>query len=162
MRPQRVTGRYTVDMTTRTIAGRSSSENDLGQVYVTVTVENSGVTDASAKPAELMIVELQDVLMDTGATLLCLPAHTIAQLGLPFVRDVYFETATGIEPRRLFRRALVRYLDREADVDCIELPADSPPLLGAIPMETMGIAPNLRDRSVRVLPEGPTRSHVRA
>lgn len=35
------------------------------------------------------------------------------------------------------------------------------PLLGAVPMEMLGIEPDLRTRSIRLLPGGPERNYLR-
>ena len=35
------------------------------------------------------------------------------------------------------------------------------PLLGAVPMEMLGMEPDLRTRNIRLLPEGPERSYLR-
>ena len=47
---------------------------------------------------------VEDALVDTGATGLCLPASLIRQLGLDPLRTVQARTATGIvDPHYLFR-----------------------------------------------------------
>lgn len=136
----------------------------MGQVFIDFEVENSRDSDdvsAGEMPApDVRQSRLRDVLMDTGATHLCLPADTIRALGLRLVREVPVSVATGVETRNLYRNALVRYEDREATVECIELPIGSPPLLGALPMEGLGIAPDLQNRRVRKLPLGPGGSYL--
>jgi predicted aspartyl protease len=150
-------------MTTKTIAARPGSEARMGQVYVDFQVENwADSVTGGAERAPAPPVRLVDVLMDTGATLLCLPAEMVAALGLPFVREVPVQTATGISTRRIFAGALVRYEDRESIVECIELPEGMPPLLGALAMEGLGIEPDLQTRPPRKLPLGPDRSYIMA
>ena len=148
-------------MVTRTIAEPVEAEGQhVGQVFADISVENSG--DLDARGTVLRSVLLGDVVLDSGATHLCLPAGLIAQLGLPLVREAPVRTATGIEIRRIFRHALVRFEDRDVEGYCVELPAGSPPLLGAIPMEGMGIEPDLQNRRVRKLPLGPDGTYITA
>ena len=131
----------------------------MGQVFVDFTVENY-LDGPLGRPAR--IVGMTRVLMDTGATHLCLPADVAAELGLEPAQDVWVETAAGIVLRRLVQGARIRFEDRSATVDCIELPAGAQPLFGAIPMELLGIEPDLQTRSVRRLSRGPDRSYLMA
>ena len=131
----------------------------MGQVFIDFEVSNSADIDAARS---VRSVALNDVLMDSGATHLCLPAAMIASLGLAFAQDVRVQTATGESKRRIFRNALVSFEDRLATVECIELPDGSPPLLGAIAMELLGIEPDLQSRTVRKRGVPPARSHVMA
>ncbi|MGH9852718.1 MAG: aspartyl protease, partial [Blastocatellia bacterium] len=43
-------------------------------------------------------------------------------------------------------------LGREGTFECLELPGGKRPLLGVIPLEAMGIEPDLRSQSLRLLP----------
>ncbi len=138
----------------------------MGQVFVTFSVENSADTDRAGRaeiPADAVRrVELPGVLMDSGATHLCLPAEVIAALGLPFSWEAEVRTATGIATRRIFRNVIVRFEDRQTQVECIELPTGMPPLLGALPMEGLGIEPDLQTRKPRKLPKTGVSSYVTA
>ncbi|MEM6840262.1 MAG: aspartyl protease, partial [Cyanobacteria bacterium P01_C01_bin.120] len=64
----------------------------MGRVLTKLTVINR-IDQANAKRGlisekQIRSLELQEVLVDTGATTLCLPAETIAQLGLELLREV--------------------------------------------------------------------------
>lgn len=104
------------------------------------------------RPPPFDVSNIPDVLMDTGASLLCLPADVVAELGLNFDRDVAVSTPTGTSTLRLFRDARVEYEDRAAVVSAVELPVGAAPLLGAIPMEELGIEPDLQNRRMRKFP----------
>lgn len=57
----------------------------MGQVIVTLTVTNridQVLAEQGFIPVEVRSCTLTNVLVDTGATLLCLPAAIISQLGL--------------------------------------------------------------------------------
>jgi predicted aspartyl protease len=133
----------------------------VGQVVVDFEVENLAdrFTSPGGNPRRL---SLHAVLMDTGATHLCLPANLIAELGLPFSREVPVATPTGIHVSRVFSPARVAYGDRRWDGECVELPVGAAPLLGAIPMEGLGIEPDLQTRTVRRLPLGPEGTYFTA
>ena len=137
----------------------------MGQVFVSFGVTNFSDVDPAAivrrPPSETRMTALDEVLMDTGATHLCLPADLVARLGLGLGYATPVETATGTDVVRVFRNALVTYEDRSAVVEVIEVPLGRPPLLGAIPMEALGIEPDLRNRRVRKLARDLNSSYIR-
>lgn len=131
----------------------------MGQVHCDIEVVNGGDLFVERRASPRHIV-LRDVLMDSGATHLCLPAGVIAALGLPFDREVVVETATGASFARIYALARLTFEDRAASVDVIELPDGQGPLLGAIPMELLGIEPDLRSRSIRRLPYNTAHGYI--
>ncbi|MEP7215073.1 MAG: aspartyl protease family protein [Anaerolineaceae bacterium] len=108
--------------------------------------------------AEVRSERVQNVLVDTGSVLLCLPADVIARLGVPVDREVHVETALGAATMRLFRLVRLEIAGRHGLFDCLETPVGTLPLLGAVPMEVLGIEPDLGRRSIRLLPEEPGKS----
>lgn len=136
----------------------------MGQVFLEIEVTNSGDLDRAIEgriaAPDVRRLTVEDALMDTGATHLCLPASLLAELGLPVARTVVVETATGHSERRIFRNAIVRYEDREAQVEVIELPDGIRPLVGVLPMEALGIEPDVIRHAVRKLPMDANRSYI--
>jgi len=132
---------------------------DMGKVVVSLTIVNYrdqvrvAVGDLSA--ADIRSVTLDSVIVDTGATTLALPADAIARLGLVLRREVPVLIATGQATARLYQDAAVTLLGREGTFDCLELPVGSDALLGVIPLEALGIEPDLRNQQLRLLPEEP-------
>jgi predicted aspartyl protease len=129
----------------------------MGQVITTITVTNRidrvmaerGFISAE----EVRSVILDNVVVDTGATLLSLPARIISQLGLIQVGERDVETSAGIKKGRIFADAQIIVEGREGRFDCLELPEGvSAVLLGVIPMEELGLEPDLKNRRLRVLP----------
>lgn len=102
---------------------------------------------------EVRSLTLDDVLVDTGATRLCLPADIIAKLGLVTQGDVDIKLAVGVSKVRIFRELSIAVGDREGTFNCIELPTGSDPLLGVIPLEDLGLEPDLNHQTLRVLPQ---------
>ncbi|MEG4008954.1 aspartyl protease [Microcoleus sp. Pol11C1] len=132
-------------------------EKQMGQVITTITVTNRidlvmaerGFIGAE----EVRCVTLDNVVVDTGATLLSLPAPIISQLGLKQVGERDVETSAGIKKGRIFADAQIIVEGREGRFDCLELPEGvSAVLLGVIPMEELGLEPDLKNRQLRVLP----------
>ena len=132
-------------------------EKQMGQVLTTITVTNRidrvmaqrGFISAE----EVRSVILDNVVVDTGATLLSLPARIISQLGLIQVGERDVEISAGIKKGRIFADAQIIVEGREGRFDCLELPEGvSAVLLGVIPMEELGLEPDLKNRRLRVLP----------
>ncbi len=129
----------------------------MGQVITTITVTNR-IDRVMAERGfisteEVRSVTLDNVVVDTGATLLSLPAPIISQLGLIQVGERDVETSAGIKKGRIFADAQIIVEGREGRFDCLELPEGvSAVLLGVIPMEELGLEPDLRNRRLRVLP----------
>ncbi len=132
-------------------------EKQMGQVITTITVTNRidrvmaerGFISAE----EVRSVILDNVVVDTGATLLSLPAPIISKLGLKQVGERDVETSAGIKKGRIFAGAQIIVEGREGRFDCLELPEGvSAVLLGVIPMEELGLEPDLKNRRLRVLP----------
>ena len=95
----------------------------LGKIVTTLTVTNHGdqiaVERSSLAPEGVRSVTLDNVLVDSGATTLCLPADVIAQLGLAVRREVPIATATGPGTARLVQDAAITLMGREGTFDCL-------------------------------------------
>jgi clan AA aspartic protease len=109
---------------------------------------------------EVRSVALDKVLVDTGATTLCLPADVIEYLGLELLREVDVETAAGISKARIFQDAKISLLGREGTFECLELPGGRSPLLGVIPLEALGIELDLQKQVLKILPISPTQTYL--
>jgi len=129
----------------------------MGQVITTITVTNR-IDQVLAErgfifAGEIRSFTLDKVLVDTGATLLALPAPIISQLGLIQLGETNVETAAGIRKGRIFQDIMLEVEGRQAVFDCLEMPEGvDAVLLGVIPMERLGLEPDLRNRRLRVLP----------
>ena len=134
----------------------------MGKILTTLTVTNHRdqirAEEGTIGPDQVRSVTLDDVLVDSGATTLCLPAGVIAQLGLAVRREVPIATATGPSTARLFQDAAITLMGREGTFDCLELPAGTTPLLGVVPLEALGIEADFRHGRLRLLPEEPGNS----
>lgn len=138
--------------------------NSMGKITTTLVITNRPDEVLAARgfiPVEqVRSVTLNEVLVDTGATTLCLPSKVIAQLGLELLKEVDVETATGIGKARIFQDAKISLLGREGTFECLELPGGGAPLLGVIPLEALGIELDLQNQKLKLLPISPTQTYL--
>jgi predicted aspartyl protease len=128
----------------------------MGKVLTTLTIINRAdqirAKDGSIPFDRVRSVTLGNVLVDTGATTLCLSSATIADLGLELLKEVDVSTANGISKARIFRDATISLHGREGTFECLELPGGRDALLGVIPLEALGLELDLQKQTLRVLP----------
>jgi hypothetical protein len=114
----------------------ATDNTSMGKIITTLTVTNridQAEVERGIIPAEqVRSVTLDNVLVDTGATTLCLPPQIIAQLGLSLLKEV----------------------------DVEELPGGMNPLLGVIPLEALGIELDLKNQRLIILPISPTQTYL--
>lgn len=105
-------------------------------------------------PAEqVRSVSLENVIVDTGATRLCLPASIITQLGLTRDEEIEVKTAAGGQKARLFKRLSLAVEGGKGEFNCMELPGGEDSLLGLIPLESLGLQPDIINQRLIVLPD---------
>ena len=132
------------------------------QLTITNRLDQGLAAQGFISPDTVRSVTLGDVLVDTGATTLCLPADVIARLGLTLKEEVMVATATTIETARLFEDARIALRDREVTTECLEVPEGRQPLLGVIPMEALGVELDLQDQKIRFLPKRGAKTYYTA
>ncbi len=133
------------------------TEKPMGQIITTLTITNR-IDQANARQGLIPVEQVRSltldrVLVDTGATKLCLPANVISQLGLELLKEVDVATANGFSRARVFRDASISLLGREGTFECLELPGGRAPLLGVLPLEALGIELDLKNQQLKLLPE---------
>jgi predicted aspartyl protease len=137
---------------------------EMGKVLTAMTITNRAdeirLQDGNITSAQVRSITLEDVLVDTGATTLCLPADMIAKLGLILLKEVPVSTAAGIGKARIFQDAKISLCGREGTFECLELPGGREPLLGVIPLEMLGLEPDLQNQRLRVLPSEATDTYL--
>ncbi len=133
-----------------------SETEKMGKVTTTITITNQidkTLAERGFIPVEqIRSIILHDVLVDTGATRLCLPKNIILDLGLPLQGEVDVKIATGVHKARIFKMLNLAVEGREGIFNCIELPEGSDALLGLIPLEDLGLESDLVNQKLRVLP----------
>lgn len=131
-------------------------KHQMGQVIATINVANridQVLHERKFIPAkDVRAISLENALVDTGATMLCLPTAVIEQLGLVQGGVANVETTAGVQPGRIFRDVDLQIGDRRGTFDCLELTQVAYPLLGVTPLEVLGLEPDLQNRVLRALP----------
>ncbi len=144
---------------------QATSADLMGRITTTLVVANRGdevLAERGMIPSEdVRSVTLKNVLVDTGATTLCLPADVISHLGLAILKEVDVATATGFGKARIFQDAKISLCGRIGTFECLELPGGTDPLLGVIPLEALGIELDVQNQILKVLPISPTASYLR-
>lgn len=101
---------------------------------------------------EIRSLTLDNVLVDTGATRICLPEQIIRQLGLTLQGEISAKIAVGVQKLRVFRGLSLSVAGRTGTYDCVELPSGEDPLLGLILLEDLGIELDLQNQELKFLP----------
>lgn len=142
----------------------SNTNEKMGRITTSLVITNrldQGLANRGIiRAEEVRSLTLNDVLVDTGATTLCLPSNIIEQLGLELLKEVDVETATGIGKARIFQDAKVSLCGREGTFECLELLGGNAPLLGVIPLEALGIELDLKNQRLKLLPISPTGTYL--
>ncbi|MGB3263349.1 MAG: aspartyl protease [Microcoleus sp.] len=137
----------------------------MGRVTATIAVTNH-IDEILAERGfiptdQVRSITLDNVLVDTGATKLCLPEEIIAQLGLTLVGEIDGHTVIGSRKFRIFKDVTLALAGREGRYDCVELPAGQEPLIGLIPLGDLGLEPDLKNQRLIVLPNEGNQSYIR-
>ena len=117
----------------------------MGRILQIVTLANAGDLskwrDGILREDQVRQTEVQ-VLVGTGAAMLCLPPEFISKLGLRETGRRRAITANGQMDRGIYEPVRITVLDRNAILEVMELPAGIPPLLGYLPLEALDLYPN--------------------
>jgi len=128
----------------------------MGVVHVDAIVTNS-IDIAANEEGRIAVEDIRSLnvpfLADTGAAMICLPIDMIDQLGLKpaFTRQAM--TANGTVERRIFSPVRLNIMDREVDLNVMELPVGTPPLLGFLALEALDLIVNPITQRVEGNPE---------
>ena len=103
------------------------------------------LTEAGVRnPEDVRRLTIEDALVDTGATGLCLPTSLIQHLGLTSVGKRTARTANGIVDRTVYSEVEYTVLERSSTIRVTDLPEGSPVLVGHIIMETLDLCIDMK------------------
>jgi len=118
----------------------------MGKVVVSARIENLADlsrSDAGDIPAAMVrSIDVDDALVDTGATMLSLPSRHIAALGLKRHRTRTAKTAAGVVSFGIFEAVRLTVQGRDCVIEVCELPDVCPPLIGQVPLEMLDFVVN--------------------
>lgn len=145
---------------------REGRSRDMGQVYTDLELTNASdyfLALAGHLAADrVRSVVLSGVLVDTGATHLCLPSALIAALGLSVMREVSLSTAAGNHASRIVEGVRITVAGRSSIFDCVELPGGDQALLGVVVLESLGLQPDIINHRLDLRPETGRQGYISA
>lgn len=95
-------------------------------------------------PEDVQRLTVEDALVDTGATGLCLPIPLINQLGLTPLSKTQAETANGIVMRTIYSEVEYTVLERSDTIRVTDLPDGMPVLLGHMILEALDLCVDMK------------------
>jgi len=95
---------------------------------------------------QVRFIRVNDALVDTGATTICLPKRYIEQLGLTKQFEKRTKAAGGMTTMNVYDAVRIEIRGQFATADPIEIPDECPILIGQIPLEMMDWVVDLQAR----------------
>lgn len=133
--------------------------NQMSKVFTNITIINNDdqihAEYGNISIEQVRSLTLDNVLVSTITTILCLPADVIGKLGLRVLKEVDIATATGIKTTRIYQDATISLCDREGTFECLELPEGEDALLGLMPIEALALKLDSKTQQLKVLPISP-------
>lgn len=124
----------------------------MGRVLTEATIENLEDLWAAKRgligPEQVRRLEVTDALVDTGATLLSLPARLIRQLGLNKVYSKRVTTSLALAEADVYEAVRLTIQGRTCTMDVMEVPDHVPVLIGQLPLEHLDLVVDLRNRQL--------------
>lgn len=125
-------------------------KDTMGRVTTEVLIENLrdlwAVEEGRRAPSEVRRLEIQDALVDTGATTLALPTRFVNELGLAKVRDKTVVSTHGKGTISIFEAVRLTIMGRDCVVEVMEVSDDVPALIGQIPLEMLDFVVDVQGR----------------
>jgi predicted aspartyl protease len=123
--------------------GRVVTEATIGNLKDLWAVEQGLRTSEQARR-----ITVADALVDTGATLLSLPASMIRQLGLAKAGSRRITSSTGGGQADMYEAVRLTIQGRSCTMDVMEVPDDVPVLIGQLPLELLDFVIDSRSRTL--------------
>ena len=124
----------------------------MGRVLTEATIENlKDAWDAERRmipPEQVRRVTVPDALVDTGATMLSLPTQLIRQLGLNEQYRKRVRSSIRVSEASVYDAVRLTIQGRICTMDVMEVPDDTPVLIGQLPLEQLDFVVDLRSRSL--------------
>lgn len=102
------------------------------------------VQTGAMNPEDVRRLTIDDALVDTGATRLCLPTSLIERLGLTPVSVRTARTAAGIVERTVYSEVEYTLLERSSTIRVTNLPEGSPVLIGHMVLEELDLCVDMK------------------
>ena len=129
----------------------------VGKVIVSARIENlfdiEEVFKGRIREDQVRRLEVDDAMVDTGATSLSLPKRLIDLIGLRQLRTGLARTAGGMTTFGIYSPVRLTVQGRDCTVEVAELPDECPPLIGVIPLEILDFVVNPKSQKLIGNPE---------
>ena len=93
-------------------------------------------------------IEVDDALVDSGATLLSIPTKYIKLLGLEKGATKRVTSSTGVGEANLYSAVRLTIQDRSCTMDVMEVPDGVPVLIGQLPLEHLDFVIDMRQHAL--------------
>ena len=125
------------------------------KIRLTNTYDENRVESGDWKPEQVRSLEIE-ALVDTGATMLILPADVVARLGLKEQGRRRVVYADGHEDEIPWIGGVrLTLLGREMIASALVVPAGTTALIGQIPLDELDLIVDPKSRALRVNPASP-------
>ena len=113
----------------------------MGKVVVRAKIENLGdlvrLRSGDISAGQVRSIEVEEALVDTGATMLSMPARLVEQLGLERQRTRSARTSAGVVSFGIYEAVRLTVQERDCVIEVAEVPDECPVLVGQVPLELL-------------------------
>ena len=124
----------------------------MGRVLTQATIENlRDLWDQERgliADDEVRFLEIDDALVDSGATLLSIPTRLIRQLGLKKTATKRVTSSAGMTEADLYTAVRLTIQGRTCTMDVMEVPDSVPVLIGQLPLEHLDFVVDMRSHKL--------------
>lgn len=124
----------------------------MGRVLTQATIENlRDLWDQERgliADDEVRFLEIDDALVDSGATLLSIPTRLIRQLGLKKTASKRVTSSAGMMEADLYTAVRLTIQGRTCTMDVMEVPDSVPVLIGQLPLEHLDFVVDMRSHKL--------------
>jgi len=125
---------------------------DMGRVLTSATFENFGdlwsAKEGAIADDQVRRIEVDDALVDSGATLVSLPTRLIRQLGLENTGSRRVTSSTGGGEANMYSAVRLTIQGRSCTMDVMEVPDNVPVLIGQLPLEHLDFVIDMRKHAL--------------
>jgi predicted aspartyl protease len=125
---------------------------EMGRVLTSATIENLedrwAVKRGLINEDAIRRIEVDDALVDSGATLLSMPTMYIKLLGLERTSTKRVTSSTGGGEANLYSAVRLTIQGRSCTMDVMEVPDGVPVLIGQLPLEHLDFVIDMRQHAL--------------
>jgi predicted aspartyl protease len=125
---------------------------EMGRVLTPATIENYvdlwAAKQGIINDDKIRRIEVQEALVDSGATLLSLPKSLIQELGLEKTAEKRVTSSIGFGEANLYSAVRLTIQGRSCTMDVMEVPDGVPVLIGQLPLEHLDFVIDMRQHAL--------------